>query len=72
MGVAVAACRDALRGDRVGVTLSQTQVEVGRGRVADAELADRVEIRLQNYREVRGSFDAVASVGMVEHVGLER
>ncbi len=53
----------------VGVTLSETQAEVARRRLAAAGLADRVEIRLQDYREVEERFDAVASIGMVEHVG---
>lgn len=56
----------------LAVTLSRTQAEVGRQRVAAAGLADRVEIRLADYRELDGTFDAVASVGMVEHVGPER
>lgn len=53
----------------VGVTLSQTQAEAGRERVVRAGLSDRVEIRLADYRELQGSFDAVASIGMLEHVG---
>jgi cyclopropane-fatty-acyl-phospholipid synthase len=41
-----------------------------RRRVADARLADRIEIRLQDYRDVRDEpFDAISSIGMVEHVG---
>ena len=32
-------------------------------------MADRIEIRLQDYRDLTGEFDAVASIGMVEHVG---
>ncbi|MGY1723448.1 class I SAM-dependent methyltransferase [Blastococcus sp. SYSU DS0533] len=54
----------------VGVTISAAQAELARRRIADAGLADRVEIRLQDYREVAdGPFDAIASVGMAEHVG---
>lgn len=53
----------------VGVTLSETQAQVARQRIAEAGLQDRVEIRLQDYRDVTERFDAVASVGMVEHVG---
>lgn len=53
----------------VGVTLSETQARVARQRIADAGLQDRVEIHLQDYREVTDRFDAIASVGMVEHVG---
>ncbi len=54
----------------VGVTLSSEQVELARDRVREAGLEDRVEIRLQDYREVGdGPFDAICSVGMAEHVG---
>jgi cyclopropane-fatty-acyl-phospholipid synthase len=54
----------------VGITLSDNQAELARRRVADAGLSDRVEIRVQDYRELAGeNFDAVASIGMVEHVG---
>ncbi len=57
----------------VGVTLSQRQVEYARDAVAAAGLDDRVEIRLQDYRDVAdGPFDAVSSIGMVEHVGRSR
>jgi len=55
----------------VGVTLSQRQYELGRERVAQAGLEDRVEIRLQDYRDVAGSFDRITSVGMFEHVGVQ-
>ncbi|WP_151636621.1 SAM-dependent methyltransferase [Noviherbaspirillum aerium] len=53
----------------VGVTLSENQCELARERVARAGLSDRVEIRLQDYRDVSGSFDRITSVGMFEHVG---
>jgi len=56
----------------VGVTLSRRQQEFVLARVAERGLADRVEIRLQDYREVPESgFDAVASIEMGEHVGAE-
>lgn len=55
--------------EAVGVTLSETQAEVGRGRIEALGLAGKVELRLQDYRDVTGTFDAVASIGMVEHVG---
>jgi cyclopropane-fatty-acyl-phospholipid synthase len=55
----------------VGVTLSRRQFEYAQKAVAEAGLADRVEIRLQDYRAVRdGPFDAISSIGMFEHVGL--
>ena len=54
----------------VGITLSQPQAELARERARAAGLADRVEIRVADYRELRGErFDAIASIGMVEHVG---
>jgi len=57
----------------VGVTLSAAQVDVARDRVRDEGLADRVEIRLADYRDpLRRTFDAVASVGMIEQVGREK
>jgi cyclopropane-fatty-acyl-phospholipid synthase len=55
----------------VGITVSRRQAELAEKRAAEAGLADRVEIRLQDYRDVRdGPFDAISSIGMFEHVGL--
>lgn len=56
----------------VGITLSEEQAAFARDRASAAGVADRVEIRVQDYREVRGRFDAIASIGMVEHVGRSR
>ncbi|MFI6879339.1 class I SAM-dependent methyltransferase [Streptomyces sp. NPDC050400] len=57
----------------VGVTLSQEQAAFARKRVADEGLTDRVEIRVQDYRDVRdGPYDAISSIGMAEHVGSAR
>ncbi|MFC1430100.1 class I SAM-dependent methyltransferase [Streptacidiphilus sp. N1-3] len=54
----------------VGVTISVEQAELARKRVVDAGLADRVEIRVQDYRRIDdGPFDAISSIGMAEHVG---
>ena len=56
--------------DAVGVTLSHRQAEWGRRAVRDAGLENHVEIRVQDYRDVRdGPFDAISSIGMFEHVG---
>ena len=56
--------------DVVGITLSEPQAAGARERVAAAGLSDRVEIRIADYRELTGErFDAIASIGMVEHVG---
>lgn len=57
----------------LGVTLSAPQAEVARRRVVEAGLADRVEVRVADYRTlVADPFDAIASIGMVEHVGADR
>ncbi|HSD48702.1 MAG TPA: cyclopropane-fatty-acyl-phospholipid synthase family protein [Actinomycetota bacterium] len=57
----------------VGVTLSRRQAEWAEKAVAEAGLVDRVEIRHQDYRDVRdGPFDAISSIGMFEHVGLSQ
>ena len=55
----------------VGVTLSRNQCDLARERVRAAGLADQVEIRLQDYRDVSETFDKITSVGMFEHVGLK-
>ena len=55
----------------VGITLSQNQYELARERIRHAGLADRVEIRLEDYREISGTFDRITSVGMFEHVGAK-
>lgn len=68
-GLAITLAQDY--GARVtGITLSSEQLEVARRRVAEAGMSDRVEIRLQDYRDVTGRFDRIVSVGMFEHVGL--
>lgn len=55
----------------VGITLSKNQFELATERVAQAGLQDRIQIRLQDYRDVSdGPFDRITSVGMFEHVGL--
>ncbi|HEX8976708.1 MAG TPA: cyclopropane-fatty-acyl-phospholipid synthase family protein [Solirubrobacteraceae bacterium] len=57
----------------LGVTLSEQQVKLGRERVRAAGLQDQVELRVADYRELSGEqFDAISSIGMVEHVGEER
>jgi cyclopropane-fatty-acyl-phospholipid synthase len=55
----------------VGITLSQNQCELARERVARAGLQDLIEIRLEDYRDIDGTFDRITSVGMFEHVGLQ-
>jgi cyclopropane-fatty-acyl-phospholipid synthase len=57
----------------VGITLSEQQAQLASVRAREAGVADRVEFRVADYREVAdGPFDAIASIGMVEHVGEER
>ena len=55
----------------VGITLSQRQLELASERVRAAGLQERIEIRLQDYRDIQGPFDRITSVGMIEHVGLK-
>ena len=53
-----------------GITLSEPQASLARERAREAGLADRIDIRVMDYRELAGEpFDAIASIGMVEHVG---
>jgi cyclopropane-fatty-acyl-phospholipid synthase len=59
----------------VGITLSPPQAEKARQRAAEAGVANRVEIRVMDYRDLAGTgerFDAIASIGMVEHVGASQ
>jgi len=66
-----AAARHGVR--MVGVTLSPLQAELATSRAQEQGLSDRIEIRVADYRELVGErFDAIASIGMVEHVGEER
>lgn len=62
--------------EAVGITLSEQQAEYARKRIAEEGLTDRVEVRLQDWRDLVESserpFDAIASIGMAEHVGEEK
>jgi cyclopropane-fatty-acyl-phospholipid synthase len=66
--------RAAERGARArGITLSRSQYEEAQRRIAAAGLEDRARVELRDYRDLGdATYDAVASVGMVEHVGRER
>jgi len=55
--------------DVLGVTLSEEQLKVARRRAEEAGVADRVRFELIDYRDVKGPFDRIVSVGMFEHVG---
>ncbi|MFJ7203863.1 class I SAM-dependent methyltransferase [Streptomyces sp. NPDC098789] len=66
------AIRAAGRGARVvSLTLSWEQKALAERRIAAAGLAARAEVRLCDYREARGSYDAIVSVEMIEAVGVE-
>jgi cyclopropane-fatty-acyl-phospholipid synthase len=54
-----------------GLTLSQEQFDHATRRMAESGLSDRVTIKLQDYRDERGRYDAVASIEMFEAVGKE-
>jgi cyclopropane-fatty-acyl-phospholipid synthase len=54
-----------------GITLSTEQLEVARGRAAEAGLSDRVNFELMDYRDWKRPVDRVVSVGMFEHVGID-
>ena len=64
------AIRAAQRGARVTtITLSHEQMRLARERVAAAGLSGLAEVRVQDYREVDGEYDAIVSVEMIEAVG---
>jgi len=54
-----------------GLTLSRAQRDWAQARIARAGLAERVDLRLQDYRDVDGTFDAIVSIEMFEAVGQE-
>jgi cyclopropane-fatty-acyl-phospholipid synthase len=54
-----------------GVTLSQEQHAIANERAGEKGLAHRARFELQDYRDVRGPFDRIVSVGMFEHVGID-
>jgi cyclopropane-fatty-acyl-phospholipid synthase len=51
------------------VTLSKQQFDYARARVAAAGLAGRIEVRLQDFREITGQYDKVVSIEMIEALG---
>jgi cyclopropane-fatty-acyl-phospholipid synthase len=53
-----------------GITLSQEQLAYARGRASEKNFGS-IEFRLQDYRDVRQTFDRIVSVGMFEHVGVD-
>jgi len=61
---------EAGAGEVLGITLSEEQLKVSQRRAERAGLADRVRFELRDYREQRGGFERIVSVGMFEHVGV--
>ena len=53
----------------VGLTISQQQRDFAQRRIQEAGLNDKVEIKLQDYRDERGHYDRIASIEMIEAVG---
>ena len=53
----------------VGLTISKEQRDFAQARIQSAGLADKVEIRLQDYRDERDQYDRIASIEMIEAVG---
>jgi cyclopropane-fatty-acyl-phospholipid synthase len=67
-GLALSLAHDA--GARVtGVTLSREQLATAASRAQARGLDGQVDFRLEDYRDVQGTFDRIVSVGMFEHVG---
>src|SRR6476661_8825804 len=60
--------------EATGITLSENQAALARQRIASAGLADRVKVEIRDYRDLphAASFDKIASIGMVEHVGIAK
>jgi cyclopropane-fatty-acyl-phospholipid synthase len=58
--------------DATGITLSPNQAAFAKERIAEAGLADRCRVAIRDYRTLTtgDAFDKIASVGMIEHVGL--
>jgi cyclopropane-fatty-acyl-phospholipid synthase len=54
-----------------GITLSEAQADEARRRIDAAGLRDRVTVEIRDYRDIKGQYDAIASIGMVEHVGMK-
>ena len=58
------------RGARVtGITISREQHDFAKQRLAEAGLADRGDVRLIDYRDLKGEFDRIVSIEMFEAVG---
>jgi len=51
------------------ITISEKQFEYARSRIREAGLENRIDVRVQDYREVEGAFDKIVSIEMLEAVG---
>lgn len=60
--------------DGVGITVSRSQADLANDRIRMANVSGRCRVEVADYREIQGEglFDKIASVGMIEHVGLSR
>ncbi len=59
--------------EAVGITLSENQYQLAQERINAAGLQDRCQVRLQDYRQIKGeTFSKLVSVGMFEHVGARK
>jgi len=56
--------------DVTGITLSEEQLKVSRTRAEKRGLAEKVRFELTDYRDLKGQYDRIVSVGMFEHVGV--
>jgi cyclopropane-fatty-acyl-phospholipid synthase len=52
-----------------GITISKNQLEMARGRVRERGLEDRIALELRDYRQIKGKYDAIVSIEMLEAVG---
>jgi cyclopropane-fatty-acyl-phospholipid synthase len=68
-GMALDLARDC-NANVLGITLSEEQLALARQRSLKSGLSDRCRFELEDYRNVKGPFDRIVSVGMFEHVGV--
>ena len=54
-----------------GITLSKEQLALCQQRIKNEGLGDRVTVELRDYRDLTGTYDKIASIGMYEHIGLK-
>ncbi len=55
----------------VGISLSKNQIQYCKKKAKELNLDNQVKFELVDYRELKGSFDRIVSVGMFEHVGIK-